>query len=94
MKKKTRFDCIITSGQIGSFIAFDSFLTDKEKKNIKKIIINADKSYKFNLKDEKENHQILNLIKNNKFYNKNIELIECDTNEINSKLNNLIPGND
>lgn len=32
MKEEARFDCIITSGQIGNFLAFDSFLTNKEKK--------------------------------------------------------------
>lgn len=88
MKKRARFDCVVTSGQIGAFIAFDSFLTDYEKQNLKKIIINTT-SYDFNIKDKNENYQILNLISNNKFYNKNITVEEFKVNKKELKELNL-----
>lgn len=81
MKEEARFDCIITSGQIGSFIAFDSFLTDFEKENLKKIIIDAGSTYDSQIKDNNNNLQISNLIKNNKYYNQNIKFIECKINK-------------
>ena len=90
MKEKARFDCIITSGQIGSFIAFDSFLTDFEKENLKKIIIHNNSNFEFQIKDNNNSLQILNLLKNNKYYNQNIKFIECKTNnqEIEKHLEN------
>lgn len=75
MKEKKRFNCIVTSGQIGNFLAFDSFLTNKEKKELKKIIITPNINLfknKLKFKEESENYQILNLVENNKFYAKNI----------------------
>ena len=75
MNKKVRFNCIVTNGQLGNFFAFDSFLTDKEKKSIKKIIITPIMNFykhKLDFKDENGSYQIINLVKNNKFYSKNI----------------------
>jgi ADP-heptose:LPS heptosyltransferase len=51
---------------IGDFIAFESFLTDKEKANLKEIIF---------IVNENNNNEIrLGIIKNNVFYNKKIKI--------------------
>ena len=76
MKETIRFKYVITSGQIGSFIAFDSFLKDCEKKKLEKIIINTNTENKFNIKDKHGNHQISKLLINNSFYNKSIKIVE------------------
>ena len=47
---------------IGDFIAFESFLTDKEKANLKEII--------FIVNENNNNETRLGIIKNNVFYNK------------------------
>ena len=51
---------------IGDFIAFESFLTDKEKANLKEIIIFGNKNH--------SNETRCSLIKNNIFYNKKIKI--------------------
>ena len=75
MKDPIRFNYIITNGQIGNFIAFDSFLTDQEKKNIKKIIIFPfPNNHNLDFKDEKGNYQLISLLENNNCYNKNLKI--------------------
>ena len=51
---------------IGDFIAFESFLTDKEKANLKEII--------FIVNENNNNETRLGIIKNNVFYNKKIKI--------------------
>jgi ADP-heptose:LPS heptosyltransferase len=51
---------------IGDFIAFESFLTDKEKASLKEIIIFGNKNH--------SNETRCSLIKNNIFYNKKIKI--------------------
>jgi len=60
------YEYIVISKAIGDFIAFESFLTDKEKINLKEIIFFVNK--------RNTNETRFNIIKNNIFYNKKLKI--------------------
>ena len=60
------YEYIVISKAIGDFIAFESFLTDKEKINLKEIIFFVNK--------RNTNETRFNIIKNNIFYNKELKI--------------------